>query len=496
METCWNLFGTSVSTFDSDLALFEREIPCQKVYPSGHQVSLKKLTDCDSHVPDPNLLQVKNTAQMQAPNQSQYTPRTVYNPGYTSREGGINTSPARPPPLPPAGNLPGVQIAPSSAGALYTQQHAAPSSNPGGQVPTTYQQSYHPAAGSTQKPGSFPTSAIDPLHYKATNAAAAGGIQSQNIQPHSVASAQTRNTGINPVSHPVYIGNPPPYKAGPSYINNTGLHSNSGLIPNTGPNIGLQSNTGLHSGSNYSSPRSSISYDSKGSSPRTSIVHTGPVGLAGGAPPPYDFQRHGSPLNSSGPSPRSSVSFDSKQSSPSTSLIANNSSHHQVIYDKYTSPPSRQHGFINSGVGGELNSISEAQDMPYQPMGVRSATNNVSLYNKYNESSSLAPPPYTDHKFKTSPGIGINTSPQIGINTNNNMNNTSSSPLQQQQQQQRPTQLGGLNVNAYNSPKHVPHSVNNAVLNNRGSANISTSQHIQHNHSSSAPLPNQIKGKE
>ena len=67
-----------------------------------------------------------------------------------------------------------------------------------------------------------------------------------------------------------------------------------------------------NSGSNYSSPRSSTgSYDSKGSSPRTSIVNP--------SQPTYDYQRRGS-ARSSIVSSRSSISFDSKQSSPRTSV--------------------------------------------------------------------------------------------------------------------------------------------------------------------------------
>lgn len=88
------------------------------------------------------------------------------------------------------------------------------------------------------------------------------------------------------------------------------------------------------SGSTYSSPRSSTgSYDSKGSSPRTSIVNP--------SQPTYDYQRHGSPRSSivSSRSSISGISFDSKQSSPRTSVT---SIPVGITLEKYTSQ--QQHG--------------------------------------------------------------------------------------------------------------------------------------------------------
>ena len=72
----------------------------------------------------------------------------------------------------------------------------------------------------------------------------------QQMMPTNYSSASRSPATM---TSPQYVGNPPPYKPGYMY----------GSVP---------------SGSNYSSPRSSIgSYDSKGSiSPRTSYVNPGP----------------------------------------------------------------------------------------------------------------------------------------------------------------------------------------------------------------------------
>lgn len=209
--------------------------------------------------------------------------------------------------------------------------------------------------------GSSPSHSVPGVVYT-------GGSPQQMSANYS--SGVSRSPATSSVTSPQYVGNPPPYKHGYVY----------GSVP---------------TGSNYSSPRSSIaSYDSKGSiSPRTSYVHPGP-------PPPYDFQRHGSP-HSSGPSPRSSISIDSKQSSPRTSLASNS---HGQIYDKLVNQRyMNQQGAIN-----EINSIA----------------GNVSLYNKYNESGAPPPPPYPDARMKAMP----NSSPTHGSlygtpqQTNVNMN--------------------------------------------------------------------------
>ena len=204
----------------------------------------------------------------------------------------------------------------------------------------------------------------------------AGALYSAQQQIPATYSSSSRSPAS--VTSPQYVGNPPPYKPGFMYGS-------------------------VQTGSNYSSPRSSIgSYDSKGSiSPRTSLVNPGP-------PPPYDFQRHGSP-HSSGPSPRSSISLDSKQSSPRTSLASNS---HGQIYDKLVSPRyMNQYGAIN-----ELNNISE--NIPV------SQSANVSLYNKFNELGTPPPPPYPDAKMKamqnSSPTHGslYGTPQQTNVNMN------------------------------------------------------------------------------
>ena len=189
---------------------------------------------------------------------------------------------------------------------------------------------------------------VSPSH---TPAGALYAAQQQQIPTNYSSSSRSPAS----VTSPQYVGNPPPYKPGFMYGS-------------------------VQTGSNYSSPRSSIgSYDSKGSiSPRASLVNPGP-------PPPYDFQRHGSP-HSSGPSPRSSISLDSKQSSPRTSLAGNL---HGQIYDKLVNQRYvNQHGAIN-----ELSNRGE--NIPVNQSA------NVSLYNKYNESGTPPPPPYPDAKMKS-----------------------------------------------------------------------------------------------
>ncbi len=178
----------------------------------------------------------------------------------------------------------------------------------------------------------------------------AGGLYSGQMS-NSYTEMERNATGRSSVG-PQYVGNPPPYK--PAFV---------------------QYGSGL-SGSNYSSPRSSVgSYDS--------LVNPGP-------PPPYDVQRHGSP-HSSGPSPRSSISLDSKQSSPRTSVASNSL---QQIYDKLVNQRflnQQQQAAVNVN---ELNSISEGR------APVSHANPNVAVYNKYNESNVPPPPPYPDPKVQ------------------------------------------------------------------------------------------------
>ena len=160
------------------------------------------------------------------------------------------------------------------------------------------------------------------------------------------------------------------------------LNTNSGSYTIT-PNAGLvqKSVPNARTGSNYSSPRSSIaSLDSKGSSPRTSLVNPPP-------PPPYDFQRQGSP-HSSVASPRSSMSaasLDSKHSSPRASLTG--MSNLTLVYDKHPNARPDKLGAIT--IDGHLVNT----DGPFiqRPHG-------ISFFDRFNEP---APPPPYEARYKT-----------------------------------------------------------------------------------------------
>ena len=144
------------------------------------------------------------------------------------------------------------------------------------------------------------------------------------------------------------------------------------------PNMSQENNA-----STYSSPRSSISYDSKGSSPRGSLANHPP-------PPPYDYQRHAAASPLSLVSPRSSISTDSKHSgSPRASMTGL-----QNLMDKF---PTRsnlhsQSLYINTHDGGHHH---------HQPQSPRSITS--SLMERFNEP---APPP-PQHYERRSSGGGI-----------------------------------------------------------------------------------------
>ena len=141
-------------------------------------------------------------------------------------------------------------------------------------------------------------------------------------------------------------------------------------------------------GSNYSSPRSSLgSYDSKGSSPRSSMVS------AQQPPLPFEMhQRHGSP-HSSLASPRSSISalsVDSKHSSPRSSITGISN----LMYDRYPSPRSSVERYINVGSPQKVtveHHVSGAHDIHISPhhMGPRPP---AGFYNRFNEHA--PPPPY------------------------------------------------------------------------------------------------------
>ena len=186
------------------------------------------------------------------------------------------------------------------------------------------------------------------------------------------------------------------------------------------------------SGSTYSSPRSSTgSYDSKGSSPRTSIVNP--------AQPVYDYQRHGSPRSSivSSRSSISGISFDSKQSSPRTSVTGIPVG---ITLEKYTSQ--QQHG-------------ATTNSDPNHPMRILHEDNRVSvtirghqgMLDRYNEP---APPPPYSAKMMANAGIYL-TQP-----------NATSTPWYGQKPQVFTNASGDISfkphhVTANQIPPNVPH---------------------------------------
>ena len=155
----------------------------------------------------------------------------------------------------------------------------------------------------------------------------------------------------------------------------------------------------LRPGSTYSSPRSSIGsgggYESKGSSPRTSIVVSNPPPL------PVHYDRHGSPHNAVQISPRSSISSvsiesSSKHSSPRTSIVGAPTS--LTMYDtKYPmvrgviiqqpgGSGQRSHTIVSmSGLGGANHEGGSGRSHVF------------SLFDRFNEP---APPPY-DTRMRT-----------------------------------------------------------------------------------------------
>ena len=169
------------------------------------------------------------------------------------------------------------------------------------------------------------------------------------------------------------------------------------------PNIGMNQ-AGMHSttinvqvpkppgapiahkpGSNYSSPRSSIgSYDSKSSSPRTSMVN----------PPSYDFQRHSSP-HSSALSLRSGVSNtsqDSKHSSPRGSLTRGQTVN--IMFEKYPKGVS-----VATSGRSIIMTDHSGVDQSGHSITIPSRGPTMSLMDRFNESA--PPPPYEQSRVRS-----------------------------------------------------------------------------------------------
>ena len=367
MEQFRDVSVVDVSRFSEDLKLFHASIP--RVFQPGRA---PRQTDCLSlsvtdTVAEKQLHTDHNTAVMQRQESPRYTPKPVYNQGYTSVEGTSSVASDHKPPIATSGGSP----SPGPGGAASVGGGLPPA----GKMQTST--GYSPSASSLEMHRAMLNARGMSTHGSPARTVTSSGMMPQSGMVNS--QSQGHGGGSNQV-----VGSVPAPKPGPQ------------LVPK--------------GGSNYSSPRSSIgSYDSKGSSPRTSLINPPP-------PPPYDFQRHGSPHSSSLASPRSSVSatsLDSKHSSPRASITGS------LLYDKFPSPRGSVAGekyWPHQGnVTGDhhvLNTTSEGQHfMPIQS-GMRMHAN-ISLMdpNRYNEP---APPPPYDARMKVVSQVSPQLSPSHG----------------------------------------------------------------------------------
>ncbi|GAB1599273.1 mucin-5AC-like [Argonauta hians] len=240
-----------------------------------------------------------------------------------------------------------------------------------------------------------------------------------------------------------------------------------------------QSNTAItnvntrshHSGSTFSSPRSSLGSgggaDSKNSSPRTSVI--------GSPAPPLPLsvihdQRMGSPRSSVVAS-KSSVnvcSIDAKQSSPRASLTG-------VMYDRYPSPRSsivmsNNERSFNTHPDPMLNSNTYSSHVNHQAMMVQNTlagggARSILTDSRFNEP---APHIYNELKYRTHPIIisspSTDTVPDsatqpIYANTTQflqtSVNNTTNSPYIS----------GGIQTSGHNIPRpHIPGNIASVQL--------------------------------
>ncbi len=150
-------------------------------------------------------------------------------------------------------------------------------------------------------------------------------------------------------------------------------------------------------GSNYSSPRSSIgSYDSKGSSPRTSIVGTGPPPL------PYDHHRYGN---------------------PHAGVISSRPGGSGMLQEvKYSTVPASSTGVPSQRIGERFVTVSPRHTVtvehhtktPQDSMFIVSPRTGVTtLYDRFNEH---APPPPYDARMRAQAAVLLNSpqGPQSG----------------------------------------------------------------------------------
>ncbi|XP_064598691.1 Wilms tumor protein 1-interacting protein homolog isoform X2 [Liolophura sinensis] len=338
MDHFGEVLDNDVNRFSEDLSLFE--VPTPKSY--WREVTAKK-SDTSAGLEFKNKQSVF-MAQVQSPTQTQqrYTPKTVYNPGYSSTLDkstalAVNPSGMRDskPPIPMGG---GGTVGMSSVGRQIPVQHLQSTGSHSAQAPT----------------------------------------QLVNV------SSMTDSRGI-------VIG-PPKYPAGKNVLLNNAGYTQSVTHSVTQHYIlggGMNSPNLPKAGSNYSSPRSSLGSgggDSKSSSPRTSLANPPP-------PPPYDHRYGGSP-RSSITSPRSSLSAESKHSSPRASLTG-------VLFDKFPSPRTSYAAqpdiHVHIGHHASHSGISSLGPKHAQPTSLLSD-------NRFNEPAPPPPPPYhTDMRFRALP---------------------------------------------------------------------------------------------
>ncbi len=363
MENCSDDFSRDVSRFSEDLKLFKTPIPVA-FKPKKLTTKLDKKTSPDQDFSFERDRDFVKPMQNKDPSRS-YTPTAVYKPGYATVEGiGVNNAAHG-----DVGHSISLSIGPT--GGLISSPAA------GGMIAGK-----GPQAGGRQAPPPY----SNPINTYST---------SVEINRGAVQTTPKMLSGVQGATHQI-IFNAQNAATGPH-------HQSTGVghvpVPKAGPQLVPKP------GSNYSSPRSSIgSYDSKSSSPRTSLVNPPP-------PPPYDYQRHGSPHSSNLASPRSSVSaasYDSKHSSPRTSMASIGSN--ALIYDKYPSPRGslvhagdkfhsphhHYHQQHHQGNDGHLMNNVHSTDNHHP--AARSP--GVSLLDRYNEPA--PPPPYNEAaRYKT-----------------------------------------------------------------------------------------------
>ncbi|XP_041375309.1 Wilms tumor protein 1-interacting protein homolog isoform X2 [Gigantopelta aegis] len=332
-----------VTRFKDDLSLFE--VPSPQCF--WREVTAKRSdTDAGDEFHSKQSLYISHVQQKHTESHGSVAPRTMF---YSERSTAMSHTQDGKPPIP--------------AGMSVHHQHGL--------------MGHLPIRGFTNAPYPHPPGKVSP----------------QAMSPTS------DNRGI-------YIGNTR-YPAPSAAVMNNGCQnfqalSNAQLMFANLPvasNANNVSRTGTSS--NYSSPRSSLASggDSKNSSPRASLSYP---------PPPYD-QRLGSPRSSLA-SPRSSVSAESKHSSPRASLTS-------VLLDKFPSPrtslSSPQDRVPIQRIVGNTSGYHEdmyqnvsvsghggGPPLPpsYSSLGPRSMP--LLSDNRFNEH---APPIYTDPRLRTLP---------------------------------------------------------------------------------------------